>query len=203
MTRSKIWLDGPPPPPPRGLQLADDLPVPFLGNAPAEGKEAGHLPRAAWDGEDLRCAGAQTTSPSPKTGSLVQFHPSYRGLSGPKRQETAKPELRNGPLLRAAERARQEPEAGHYLVIDEINRGNLAKVFGELYFLGIRDEGPFSIPSLVLAARCTLGTMNTAGPWWNVLEFHPDKEPVEGVLRAGGRGQTKGWLLSLMRPTSS
>ena len=39
------------------------------------------------------------------------------------------------PLVDAAKRAKAEPEAKHFLVIDEINRGNLAKVFGELYFL--------------------------------------------------------------------
>ena len=40
-----------------------------------------------------------------------------------------------------AKRARANPDAKHFLVIDEINRGNLAKVFGELYFLlEYRDE---------------------------------------------------------------
>ena len=76
-------------------------------------------------------------------------------------------ELRDGPLLRAAERARQEPNADHFLVIDEINRGNLAKVFGELYFLlEYRDEAmslqysdkPFSLPDNLYI----IGTMNTA-----------------------------------------
>ena len=32
-------------------------------------------------------------------------------------------ELKSGPLLRAAETARGEPHARHFLVIDEINRG--------------------------------------------------------------------------------
>ena len=76
-------------------------------------------------------------------------------------------ELRDGPLLRAAEQARQEPNANHYLIIDEINRGNIANVFGELYFLleyrdkeiNLQyDDKPFSLPDNLFI----IGTMNTA-----------------------------------------
>ena len=143
--------------------------------------------------------------------TLVQFHPSYayedfvRGFR-PKVAEDGQPgfELKDGPLLLAAERARpdEERDVRHFLIIDEINRGNLAKVFGELYFLlEYRDEAitlqyqkegedKFSLPSNLYI----IGTMNTADRSialvdlalrrrFYFVEFHPDDEPVKGVLR--------------------
>ena len=140
--------------------------------------------------------------------TFVQFHPSYayedfvRGF----RPKTTGDgfELTDGPLLLAAKRAREDEDqnARHFLVIDEINRGNIAKVFGELYFLleyrdeGIRlqyqreDEADFSLPSNLYI----IGTMNTADRSialvdlalrrrFYFVEFHPDVEPVKGVLR--------------------
>ena len=140
---------------------------------------------------------------------LVQFHPSYayedfvQGYR-PCILKSGQPgfELRDGPLLAAADHARREPDARHFLVIDEINRGNLAKVFGELYFLlEYRDrpvrlqyqgdeEGGFSLPENLFI----IGTMNTADRSialvdaalrrrFYFVEFHPDSEPVRGVLR--------------------
>ncbi len=141
--------------------------------------------------------------------TLVQFHPSYAYedfVQGFRPVQTgdgqAGFELRDGPLLRAAERARREPGADHFLVIDEINRGNLAKVFGELYFLlEYRDEevslqyqqgddDGFSLPENLYI----IGTMNTADRSialvdlalrrrFYFVEFHPDDEPVRSVLR--------------------
>ena len=140
--------------------------------------------------------------------TLVQLHPSYayedfvQGFRPTLEGNQAGFKLRDGPLLRAAKLARQEPDAKHFLVIDEINRGSLAKVFGELYFLleyrdeKIRlqyqgdDDEDFSLPKNLFI----IGTMNTADRSialvdlalrrrFYFVEFHPDDEPVKGVLR--------------------
>ena len=138
--------------------------------------------------------------------TFVQFHPSYsyedfvQGFR-PTQAGNGQPgfKLRNGPLLQAAERARNAPGAKHFLIIDEINRGNLAKVLGELYFLlEYRGEQMslqysdelFSLPDNLYV----IGTMNTADRSialvdlalrrrFYFVEFHPGKEPVEGLLR--------------------
>ena len=140
--------------------------------------------------------------------TLVQFHPSYayedfvQGFR-PATLKDGRPgfELRDGPLLRAAKEAREDedPDARHFLIIDEINRGQIAKVFGELYFLlEYRDseinlqysDEPFSLPENLYI----IGTMNTADRSIALVdlalrrrfyfaEFHPDDEPVKGVLR--------------------
>ena len=140
---------------------------------------------------------------------LVQFHPSYAYedfVQGFRPKLTKKRgagfELRNGPLVEMAEGARKvaaaEPEEKYFLIIDEINRGNLSKVLGELYFLlEYRDEEiqlqysgkPFSLPSNLYL----IGTMNTADRSialvdlalrrrFHFVKFHPDKTPMKGLL---------------------
>ena len=140
--------------------------------------------------------------------TLVQFHPSYayedfvRGFRPALVNGQAGFTLQDGPLLRAAEKARNDRDAKHFLIIDEINRGNLAKVFGELYFLlEYRDrkirmqyqqdgEDDFSLPPNLYI----IGTMNTADRSialvdlalrrrFYFIEFHPDTDPVKSVLR--------------------
>ncbi len=148
---------------------------------------------------------ANCLSGSKERVRLVQFHPSYAYEDFVQGYRPAlvggQPgfEISNGPLLEAAERARAEPEAKHFLIIDEINRGNLSKVFGELYFLlEYRDEEmrllyadePFSLPDNLYI----IGTMNTADRSialvdlalrrrFHFVEFHPDTPPVQGLLR--------------------
>ena len=142
---------------------------------------------------------------SPERVRLVQFHPSYayedfvQGFRPALRNGQPGFELRPGPLLDMAERARREPGANYFLVIDEINRGNLAKVFGELYFLlEYRDEpmqlqyseSEFSLPDNFYI----IGTMNTADRSialvdlalrrrFHFVEFHPGEWPVQGLLQ--------------------
>ena len=138
--------------------------------------------------------------------TLVQLHPSYayedfvQGFRPTMNDDgQAGFELRGGPLLRAAKRAREDKDSKHFLILDEINRGNLAKVLGELYFLlEYRDkeislqysDEPFELPPNLYF----IGTMNTADRSialvdlalrrrFYFVEFHPDDEPVKSVLR--------------------
>lgn len=159
------------------------------------------------------------------TGSVevVQFHPSYAYedfVQGYRPELTAAGQpsfaLKNGPLLRAADRARSEPGASHYLIIDEINRGNLAKVFGELYFLlEYREQEmrlqysdqPFSLPRNLYI----IGTMNTADRSialvdlalrrrFAFVEFDVGKEPVNGLLRRylSANAPAAGWVAKVV-----
>ena len=135
---------------------------------------------------------------------LVQFHPAYayedfiQGFRPTLINDRPGFKLQDGPLVQMAEQARGEPEAKHFLVIDEINRANLAKVFGELYFLleyrgekmqlQYSDE-PFSLPNNLYI----IGTMNTADRSialvdlalrrrFHFVEFHPNVPPIRGLL---------------------
>jgi 5-methylcytosine-specific restriction protein B len=138
---------------------------------------------------------------------LVQFHPSYtyedffEGLR-PVRSESGAVtfEVVPGPFKLLVDRARQDPANPHVLIIDEINRANVAKVFGELYFLleyrnkpittQYSPERDFDLPENVFV----IGTMNTADRSITLIDaalrrrfvfrrLSPDRPPVAGLLR--------------------
>ena len=101
----------------------------------------------------------------------VQFHQSYSYedfIMGYK-PDGADFTLQTGIFYDFCEKARQHPEQEYFFIIDEINRGNLSKIFGELLQLIEADyrgeetllaysRKPFSVPENLYL----IGMMNTA-----------------------------------------
>src|SRR6185312_10149303 len=138
---------------------------------------------------------------------LIQFHPSYSYedfFEGFRPAPTTDGsgvlyELTPGPLRRIAKAASEDLARPYVLIIDEINRGNIPKIFGELLFLleyrrrEVRlqywPEAAFTLPENLFL----IGTMNTADRSialvdaalrrrFYFVEFSPTKPPVSDVL---------------------
>ena len=138
---------------------------------------------------------------------IVQFHPSYSyedfvggfrpvvddGTHGVRYDRV------DGPLRQMAALAEQHPDHPYVLIVDEINRGNIPKIFGELLFLleyrakaarlQYWPEAEFTLPKNLFV----IGTMNTADRSIALVdlalrrrflffEFSPVVEPVSEVL---------------------
>lgn len=67
----------------------------------------------------------------------LQFHPnlSYEDFVRGHRPVEGRLELTDGPLLKLTEEARDDPDHAYVMVIEEINRGNPAQIFGEMLTL--------------------------------------------------------------------
>ena len=145
---------------------------------------------------------------------FVTFHQNYtyedfiEGIVPVLKSKELLYELREGVFKRISSHASDHSNKRHVLIIDEINRGNIAKIFGELITLiepskrsGADDEAvvtlpysrePFSVPSNLYL----VGTMNTADRGialldtalrrrFDFIERMPDvslvEEDIEGV----------------------
>jgi 5-methylcytosine-specific restriction protein B len=103
---------------------------------------------------------------------MVQFHQnySYEDFVMGYKPEGATFVLKQGVFYRFCQRAMNDPERDYFFIIDEINRGNMSKIFGELLMLIERDyrgkqpiklaysDVPFNVPENVHL----VGMMNTA-----------------------------------------
>lgn len=132
--------------------------------------------------------------------SLVQFHPTYgyedfvEGLRPVAKDGAVVFEAVPGPILKMSQQI-HEDDAPQVLIIDEINRANIPRVFGELmYLLEYRDEkislmlrDDFALPRGLFI----IATMNTADKSTRVMDVALRRrfdffllEPDVDVLRA-------------------
>ncbi len=113
----------------------------------------------------------------PQRVEMIQFHQSYSYedfIQGYRPNGSSGFELKNGVFFEFCKRARDDQERSYFFIIDEINRGNLSKIFGELLMLIESDkrDKKMAVP-LTYARDCDerfyipanlhfIGTMNTA-----------------------------------------
>ena len=116
----------------------------------------------------------------PNRVMMVQFHQSYSYedfIMGFRPSETGF-ELKRGAFYNFCKEAEIDSENDYFFIIDEINRGNLSKIFGELFMLIESDkrgvelqllysDEKFSVPSNVYI----IGMMNTADRSLAMLDY--------------------------------
>jgi 5-methylcytosine-specific restriction protein B len=153
---------------------------------------------------------ASVATPSVQRLTSITFHPSYAYedfIEGFRPKQTAEDNMAlvlvDGIFKRVCDAARADPTTRYVVLIDEINRGNIPKIFGELITLIEKDKRGFTVqlpqsgvnfgvPPNVLI----IGTMNTADRSvqlldtalrrrFSFLELLPESDHLEGVTAGG------------------
>ena len=153
---------------------------------------------------------ASVAAPSVQRLTSITFHPSYAYedfVEGFRPKQTAEGAMAlvlvDGVFKRVCDAARAHPYTRYVVLIDEINRGNIPKIFGELITLIEKDKRGFTVqlpqsgtnfavpPNVVI-----IGTMNTADRSVQLLdtalrrrfaflELLPESDRLEGATAGG------------------
>ena len=172
------------------IEMLEDRPQVIFYGPPGTGKT--HI------AEEL----ARYLSGSDERVEVIQFHPSYGYedfIEGWRPHPKGHFELREGALKAIAQKAKDSPDDEFVLVIDEINRANLSKVIGELFYLlekrGRKIRLQYSDKEFELPKNLKIiGTMNTADRSitlfdtalrrrFHFYKFYPDSPPIAGLLK--------------------
>ena len=113
---------------------------------------------------------------------MIQFHQSYSYedfIMGYPPTENGGFVLKKGPFYNFCKKAESDSDNDYFFIIDEINRGNLSKIFGELFMLIETDkrekvklqllysDEKFSVPNNIYI----IGMMNTADRSLAMLDY--------------------------------
>ncbi|PNR92756.1 AAA family ATPase [Petrotoga sp. 9PWA.NaAc.5.4] len=112
--------------------------------------------------------------------TMIQFHQSYSYedfILGYRPKEDGF-ELKTGPFYEFCKKASNDPKREYFFIIDEINRGNISKILGELLMLIEKDKRGEEIKLLYTDELFTvpenlyiIGTMNTADRSIAIIDY--------------------------------
>ena len=109
--------------------------------------------------------------------AMIQFHQSFSYedfIQGYRPNDQGRFDLKNGLFYEFCRKAQRKEDSEHFFIIDEINRGNLSKIFGEVLMLIENDKrgSEYAIPLtysptiddtfFIPSNLYIIGTMNTA-----------------------------------------
>lgn len=110
--------------------------------------------------------------------TFIQFHQnySYQDFVVGKTIENGSVKTLSGDLIKVIKKAQNDPNQKLLLVLDEINRGNISSIFGELMYLLDRGDNHIYLPLLEEKISLPdnlyiLGTMNSADRSIAVIDY--------------------------------
>ena len=113
---------------------------------------------------------------------MIQFHQSYayeEFVEGLRPQMNGGYDIEKGIFYEICDTAKDNPDLNYFLIIDEINRGNMSKIFGELLMLIENDKRddysvtlPYSKEEFIVPGNLyIIGTMNTADRSLSLVDY--------------------------------